>query len=150
MADNSRLSVALNGQVLGAAKLDKRRKTVAFEIKPGTLNATSNVLNIVPDLKPEAGFSCFTNQSLQPEFFVGENSRITLDNAAPSPVTELSRLTSTGGLFAETESYIALPKNTRDYQAALRILGRLAKSAGQGLILADYTRDTQILSLIHI
>jgi len=37
MADNSRLSVALNGQVLGAAKLDKKRKTVAFEIKPGTL-----------------------------------------------------------------------------------------------------------------
>ena len=150
MADNSRLSVALNGQVLGAAKLDKRRKTVAFEIKPGTLNATSNVLNIVPDLKPEAGFSCFTNQSLQPEFFVGENSRITLDNAAPSPVTELSRLTSTGGLFAETESYIALPKNTRDYQAALRILGRLAKSAGQGLILADYTRDTQIGTDKHV
>jgi len=49
MADKSRLSVALNGNILGAAKLDKKRKTVAFEIKPGTLNATSNVLNLVPE-----------------------------------------------------------------------------------------------------
>lgn len=150
MADKSRLSVALNGNILGAAKLDKKRKTVAFEIKPGTLNATSNVLNLVPDLKPETGYSCAASESFQPKFFVGEKSRITLTKSAPSPVTELSRLTATGGLFADSESYIALPENTRDYQASLRILGRMAKSAGQGLILADYSRGPNVRSDKHV
>jgi len=150
MTENSRLSVALNGKVLGAAKLDKKRKTVAFKIHPGTLNATSNVLNIVPDLKAEAGYSCATGRNYQPEFFVGERSRITLDESMPSPVTELSRMTSTGGLFADSESYIALPKNTYDYQASLRVLGRMAKSAGHGLTLADYSRGPSVPSDKHV
>ena len=150
MANNSRLSVALNGEILGAAKLDKKRKTVAFKFEPGTLNSTSNVLNIVPDLKAGAEFSCAATDGFRPEFYIGEKSRITLNTAAPSPVTELSRLTSTGSLFSETESYIALPKNTLDYQASLRVLGRLAKSTGGGLILADYTRDTNIGSDKHV
>jgi len=140
----------LNGQILGAAKLDKKRKTVAFQIKPGTLNATSNVLNIVPDLKAGTNFTCSSAESLQPEFFVSDRSRITLDSNAQSPVTELSRMTSTGSLFAESESYIALPENTRDYQASLRILGRMAKSAGHGLTLADYSRGPNVGSDKHV
>lgn len=150
VSDKSRLSVALNGKVLGAAKLNKKRKTVAFEIKPGTLNSTSNILNIVPELSAERNFTCETADSQTPEFFIGERSRLTLNESTPSPVTELSRLTSTGGLFAKTESYIALPKKTRDYQAALRILGRMAKSAGHGLTLADYTRDANVARDKHV
>lgn len=150
LADNSRLSVALNGKILGAAKLDKKRKTVAFQIQPGTLNATSNILNIVPDIKAGAEHSCAANRNFGPNFFIGEKSRITLNTSTPSPVTELSRLTSTGGLFAESESYIALPKNTLDYQASLRVLGRLAKSAGKGLTLADYSRDSYSAADKHL
>lgn len=149
-ADTSRVSVALNGKILGATKLDKKRKNVAFEIKPGILNATSNVLNIVPDMKAGDKYSCAADKTFSPEFYIGEKSRITLNKSTPSPVTELSRLTSTGGLFAESESYIALPKNTRDYQAALRILGRLAKSAGHGLTLADYSRGSNVPSDKHV
>jgi len=58
LSDDSRIRVALNGQVLGAAKLDKKKKTVAFDIAQGSLNATSNVLNLVPDLDPLTGYEC--------------------------------------------------------------------------------------------
>ena len=144
MSEKSRLRVALNGKVLGAAKLDKDRKSVAFPIRPGSLNATSNVLNVVPDLDALQGYECPSSESLRPSFWIEDSSRLILEQSSPSPVTELSKLTSTGSLFANYESYVALPKNTRDYQSALRILGRLAKSTGYGLTLADYTRSTNV------
>ena len=142
LSDDSRIRVALNGKVLGAAKLDKKKKTVAFDIAQGSLNATSNVLNLVPDLDPLTGYECPSPQALRPSFAIGDGSRLTLKESGASPVTELSKLTSTGSLFAEYESYIALPKGTRDYQAALRVLGRIAKSAGHGLTMADYSRSS--------
>ncbi len=144
MSNSSRLRIALNGKVLGATKLDKKRKSVAFDIKPGALNTTSNILNIVPDLDPPKGYECPSLTAEAPNFSLGDGSRIALKVNAPSPVTELSSLTSTGGLFAQSESSIALPKGTSDYQSALRILGRLAKSAGHGMTLADYTRGASL------
>lgn len=140
MAKTSRLRVTLNGSTLGAAKLDKKRKSVAFGIKPGALNATSNILKLTPDLDAKPGYSCPTVNAFNPGFSIGDGSRLTMASTTPSPVTELSQLTSTGGLFAQSESYIALPRGTRDYQASLRILGRMAKTAGHGLTYADYTR----------
>ena len=140
MAKNSRLRVTLNGKTLGAAKLDRKRKSVAFDIKAGALNATSNILTLMPDLEANPGYICPTANVFAPGFSIGDSSRLTMTSAAPSPVTELSQLTSTGGLFAQSESYIALPRETRDFQASLRILGRMAKSAGHGLTYADYTR----------
>jgi hypothetical protein len=150
LSEKSRLRVALNGKVLGAAKLDKKRKSVAFDILPGTLNATSNVLNLVPDLEGLKGYECPSPESQRPSFAIGDGSKIILQETSSSPVTELSTLTSTGGLFAQSESYIALPKNTRDYQAALRVLGRMAKSTGHGLTLADYTRGANVASDKHL
>lgn len=144
LSEKSRLRVALNGKVLGAAKLDKKRKSVAFPVTRGSLNATSNVLNIVPDLDALKGYECPSPESLRPSFSIGDSSRLTLKQSNPSPVTELSKLTSTGSLFANYESYVALPNNTRDYQASLRVLGRLAKSTGYGITLADYTRSTHV------
>ena len=150
LPENSRLRVSLNGTTLGAAKLDKKRKSVAFNIKPGALNATSNILTLVPDLEANPQFSCPSATNIIPSFRIGDGSRLTLTSTAPSPVTELSQLTSTGGLFAQSESYIALPRGTRDYQASLRILGRMAKSAGHGLIYADYTRKSVEANDKHI
>ena len=144
MSEKSRLRVALNGKVLGAAKLDKDRKSVAFPIRSGSLNATSNVLNIVPDLDTLQGYECPSPESFRPSFWIEDSSRLTLEQSNPSPVTELSKLTSTGSLFANYESYIALPSNTGDYQSALRVLGRMAKSTGYGLTLADYTRSPNV------
>ena len=149
MAENSRLRVTLNGKTLGAAKLDKKRKSVAFDIQPGALNATSNILTLVPDLDAKPGYSCPVANSFSAGFSIGDGSRLTVTKTAPSPVTELSQLTSTGGLFAQSESYIVLPRRTRDYEASLRILGRMAKSAGHGLTYADYGRSADTVADKH-
>lgn len=142
VANTSKLRVALNGEILGAAKLNRKRKSVAFDIEAGKLNATSNILSLLPDLEAKSDFTCPAREGGRPSFTLGQGSRLTLKQKTPSPVTELSRLTSTGGIFANTESYIILPRETRDYQAALGVLGRLAKASGHGLTLADYTRKT--------
>ncbi len=149
VADTSRLRVALNGEVLGAAKLDRKRKSVAFDIEAGKLNATSNVLSISPELNAKPGYSCVSLAAGPQSFTIGQGSRLTLKQDTPSPVTELSLMTASGGIFAETESYVILPQGTRDYQAALGVLGRLAKSTGHGLTLADYTRKEETRSTKH-
>lgn len=150
LAEDSRLRVTLNGKTLGATKLDKKRKSVGFDIKPGALNATTNVLTIVPDMEAKPGFSCSTARSVNGGFSIGDGSRLNISRTTISPVTELSQLTSTGGLFALSESYIALPRGTRDYQASLRILGRMAKASGQGLTMADYTRMSDVSDDKHV
>ena len=150
LAKDSRLRVNLNGKTLGAAKLDKTRKSVVFDIEPGSLNATSNILTLTPDLETKSEFQCSSTTMLNSGFFIGDGSRLTLKTETKSSVTELSHLTSTGGLFAQSESYIALPRNTRDYQASLRVLGRIAKSAGHGLIDADYTRTSDVPNDKHV
>lgn len=150
LPENSRLRVSLNGKVLGAAKLDKARKSVGFEIKPGTLSAMSNILTLEPEIQAESDFSCTNSRTAKLGFAIGDGSRLTLTKGAPSPVTELSHMTSDGGLFADAESYIVMPRETRDYEAALRVLGRLAKSTGHGLTLADYTRHLNISDDKHV
>lgn len=150
LPENSRLQVTLNGKSLGAAKLDKKRKSVAFDIQPGALNANSNVLTLIPDLQATSGYSCPSTQSAHPGFYIGEGSRLKITKTAESPATELSRMTSTGGLFASSESYIVLPRQTRDFQAALRVLGQLAKSSGQGMTSADYTRSADVSQDKHV
>ena len=140
LTENSRLRVVLNGKTLGAAKLNQTRKSVAFDIQPGELNATANVLILMPDLQADAGFSCPKIDSTDSGYSVGFKSSLSLKKQVASSVTELSQLTAAGGLFSKAESYIALPAQTRDYQAALRVLGRIAKSTGHGLTSADYSR----------
>ncbi len=150
LAENSRLRVTLNGKTLGAAKLDKKRKSVAFDIQRGTLNATSNILTLVPDMDASPAFVCPTGLVANTGFSIGDGSRININSTTTALVTELSQLTSTGGLFGQSESYIALPRQTQDYQASLRILGRMAKAAGQGLISADYTRKADFSNDKHL
>ena len=150
LSDKSRLSVSLNGKTLGAAKLDKTRKSVAFNIQPGEMRTTSNVLTLTPDVQSNSKFSCSAPSHLNTEILIGDGSRLILDNTTPPPTTELSNFTATGILFAETESYIVLPRQTRDFQAALRVLGRLAKSSGQGFTAADYTRKSDVARDKHV
>ena len=150
LSENSRLRVALNGDILGAAKLDKPRKSVVFDIPSGKLNASSNILSLLPELAPKDGFSCTAPDETFPNFRLGSGSKLILKSSAPSHVSELSRLASTGSVFAEQESYIALPRNTTDFEASLQVLGRLAKSAGGGLVEADYTRRNEISDDRHL
>ncbi len=150
VANTSRLRVALNGEVLGAAKLDRKRKSVAFDIDAGKLNATSNFLSILPELDAKPGYTCQAQNLGTPSFTLDQGSSLTLKQDTKSPITELSRLAATGGIFAKAESYIVLPLETRDYQAALGVLGQMAKSAGHGLTLADYTRKDIQVSDKHV
>ena len=143
LAKDSRLRVVLNGKTLGAAKLDKKRKSVAFDIQPGELNATANVLTLTPDFQAQKGFTCPIFDNINPGYSIGFGSRLNLNKEVTASVTELSQLTSSGGLFGKTESYIILPRQTREYQASLRVLGRIAKSKGYGLTTADYTRKPE-------
>ena len=150
IAKDSRLRVVLNGKTLGAAKLDKKRKSVAFDIQPGELNATANILTLMPDIQAKSGFTCSKVDKINPGFSVGYGSSLNLKKNVKSSVTELSQLTASGGLFAKTESYISLPRKTNEYQASLRILGRIAKSTGQGLTSADYTRKSDFAEDKHL
>lgn len=150
IAEESRLRVSLNGKTLGATKLDKKRKSVAFDIQPHDLKADSNILTVSPDFAAKSAFTCPSFSAYNSGFSIGKGSRLTLAETAPTPLTSLEQLTSTGGLFAQSESYIALPKQTGDFQAALGILGRMAKASGQGFTLADYSRTSNLAKDKHV
>lgn len=146
VADTSRLRVALNGEVLGAALLDKSRKTVRFNIPQGRLHGSENVLSLLPEVRATDSASCATGLTT-PDILIGDASKLTLSARTPSPVTELSRFAATAAPFSDagaTESYIALPRSKADYNAALGVLARLAKSHGGGLENAVYVRGGNI------
>jgi hypothetical protein len=147
VSGDSKLRVALNGEYLGSAKLDKTRKTVAFAIQDGALRGTDNVLTLTPELKSKSLTTCFAGEKDRPNFFLGRGSKIVLNNNAPSPVTELSRMAATGVPFsneAGVQSYIALPKGNFDFNASLKVLAQLAKVSGQGLTDAIYDRSGRL------
>ncbi len=150
LSDRSRLRVALNGDILGAAKLDKPRKSVVFDIPSGKLNATSNILSLLPEIEAKDGFSCSTPYETFPNFMLGSGSKLILKSSTQSHASELSRLASTGSVFAKQGSYVALPKARTDFEASLQVLGRLAKSSGAGLTEADYTRQNEIADDRHL
>ena len=58
VSEDSRVSLKLNGESLGFTKLDKIRKTVAFDIPEGTLQGSNNELTITPELSPAKDLGC--------------------------------------------------------------------------------------------
>jgi len=145
ISDTSKFSLRLNGESLGTTILDKRRKSVAFRIKAGDLRGKDNVLTLMPELKPAETPSCTT--STGPNFHLGGGSKIILKTDTPSPVTELSRMTATAMPFSDergAQSYIALTGDNADFNASLKVLARLAKTSGEGLITADYSRSVNL------
>jgi len=145
VSDTSKLSVELNGKSLGTTVLDKRRKSVAFEIKAGALRGKDNVLTLMPEINSNAAPSCSGPQG--PNFHLGGGSKISLTAQTPSPPTELSRMTATAAPFSDAQgaqSYIAMTGSTADFNASLKVLARLAKTAGEGLIAADYSRRVNL------
>ncbi|WP_409432561.1 cellulose biosynthesis cyclic di-GMP-binding regulatory protein BcsB [Litorimonas sp. RW-G-Af-16] len=147
VSEDSQLRVALNGELLGSAKLDKTRKTVAFTVRPGALRGNDNVLTLTPELKAKSDTACPAQSAGTPNFVLGRGSKLMLTSEAPSPITELSRMAATGAPFTDNDgasSYIALPKGTADYNASLRIIAQIAKSAGAGMVDATYARTGEI------
>lgn len=150
VADDSRVMLDLNGKSLGYAKLNKTRKTVAFKIPAGHLQGTDNVLSITPELNMENMSGCNFTQTL-PGFYLGSGSKLKIETAAPSPVAELSKMTATGAPFSIEQggdTIVMLPaSSSRDYNASLKILAKLAKSSGQGWTQANYVRSTNMAAI---
>ena len=146
----SRVSVDLNGKSLGFTSLDKSRKSVAFEIPAGTLQGTENVLSITPELEMGKLSGCNFTQ-VTPGFYLGSGSKLKIETAAPSPVAELSKLTANGGPFSiekAANTAVLLPaSSSRDYNASLKIMAKLAKSSGHGWVEADYLRSANLTAV---
>ena len=146
----SRVSVELNGRALGFTKLDKTRKSVAFDIPAGSLQGSNNILTITPDLSLAEQSGCnFTEES--PGFYLGAGSKIKIQAPTASPVAELSKLTATGAPFSLNQgkdTLVVLPaRSSRDYAASLKVLAKLAKSSGGGWTEAEYMRSTNYTAL---
>ncbi len=146
VAGHSRLSVNLNGQSLGFAKLDKARKSVAFNIPEGMLQGTDNILTLSPELNPAKASGCQFTENL-PGFYLGDGSKIKIKADSASPVTELSRFTATGAPFSINEgegTVVILPStSSKDYAASLKVLAKLAQSSGSGWTNANFTRSSK-------
>lgn len=150
VSDNSRVSVNLNGKSLGFTALNKSRKSVAFEIPAGTLQGTDNVLSITPELEMDGVSGCnFAEKT--PNFYLGDGSKLKIESAASSPVAELSKMTATGAPFSierGSDTVVMLPaSSSRDYNASLKVLAKLAKSSGHGWTNADYMRSTNLAAI---
>jgi hypothetical protein len=74
-----------------------------------------------------------------------------IETAAPSPVAELSKLTANGGPFSiekAANTAVLLPaSSSRDYNASLKIMAKLAKSSGHGWVDADYLRSANLTAV---
>jgi hypothetical protein len=69
--------------------------------------------------------------------------KIILNTDSPSEITDLSRMSATAVPFSDDlgqNSYIAMTGSQADFHASLKVLARLAKTSGEGLIRANYTR----------
>ncbi|MEP1230948.1 MAG: cellulose biosynthesis cyclic di-GMP-binding regulatory protein BcsB [Litorimonas sp.] len=145
ISNTSKLNVRLNGESLGTTAIDKRRKSVGFEIKDGLLRGKDNILTLMPELTPNEVLSCDARTG--PNFHLGAGSKIILNTDTPSEITELSRMTATAVPFSDDkgqESYIAMTGNQADFHASLKVLSRLAKTSGEGLIAANYSRNIDL------
>lgn len=143
----SRVSVDLNGKSLGYTTLDKSRKSVAFKIPAGSLQGTDNVLSITPMLEKGRLSGCnFTQET--PGFYLGNGSKLKIETLTPSPIAELSTLTANGGPFSiekAANTAVMLPANSsRDYNASLKIMAKLAKASGHGWTEANYLRSVNL------
>lgn len=150
VSENSRLSVSLNGKSLGYAPLDKSRKSVAFKIPEGSLQGTGNKLSLTPELAVKPGTACNFTQEL-PGFYLGDGSKLTINEAASSPVAELSTLMATGAPFSSEKAantVVILPsKSSRDYNASLKVMAKLAQSSGHGWTEANYLRTANLTAI---
>ena len=147
VGDGSRLSLTLNGKSLGYTSLNKTRKSVAFKIPEGTLQGVNNTLSLTPELEVGNPAGCNFTQDL-PGFYLGNGSKLKIETAAPSPVAELSKLTATGAPFSlekASDTVVMLPAtSSRDYDASLKIMAKLAKSSGHGWTEANYMRAANL------
>ena len=150
VSEDSTVQVILNGESLGYTPLDRIRKSVAFNIPQGSLQATNNTLEILPALSPKDKTESCNYAATAPSFVLGEGSRIDLRKNDNSPMTELSRFAATGAPFSTSQgedTVIVMASSTAQNRAAsLKILAQLAKVSGQSWTKASVANAGDITS----
>ncbi|MFB9373533.1 hypothetical protein ACFFUB_06135 [Algimonas porphyrae] len=135
----AKLTARLNGADLGMAKLNGRRRTVAYPIRPGMLVGSENRL-ILTTVDARDAPHCTTSD---PFIAIGSQSTLQLIRHTPSAPTDLSRLAADGSIFGAqngANTVFILPETTSDYEASLRVVAQLAKVNGRGWTSADFSR----------
>ena len=138
-APGARLKAVLNGESLGEARLDGRRKTVSYPIKASQLRGSNNRLELTTKAAPNAD----TCHGAAPFIAIGAGSKLRLSATQPSPPTDLSRLAANGSVFAANagaDTDIVLPKDDAAFAGALRVVAKLGQATGQGWTLASVSR----------
>ncbi len=140
-APGARLKAVLNGESLGEARLDGRRKTVSYPIRKGQLRGSENQLELTT-IGADDQDAC---SGIEPFIAIGAGSKLRLDTPRPSAPTDLSRLAADGSIFgadAGRNAQIVLPKQASDFNAALRVVARLGEATGRGWTQAEFRRGT--------
>lgn len=114
------------------------------------MQGTDNQLTITPELNIARSSACQHIEEA-PGFYLGAGSKITINTAENSPTAELSTLTATGAPFSiaqGTDTLIVLPaRSSRDYQASLKLMAKLAKTSGSSWAQADIQRASNLSAL---
>ena len=138
----SRLNVSLNGQSLGYTKLDKKSKSVAFNIEAGQLQPSGNTLEFSPKLIINGQENMCASQNNLPSFMVSTQSKLRIYSKEKIPLTDLSHLAANGSMFSADKGDTALvltARSNRDRAATLYFLGFAARQFGSQWVDAKYS-----------
>jgi len=106
--------------------------------------------NVDDPVAQDGQYSC-PSWNDTPGFYIGDGSRIELNNTTPSFVTDLSRLTAGSSVFNLNDgkdTHIVLATgNQRDKAAALKVIAKLAKSSGSGWSEAEVSSLNQMANI---
>ncbi|MEE9272442.1 MAG: cellulose biosynthesis cyclic di-GMP-binding regulatory protein BcsB [Robiginitomaculum sp.] len=135
---NSRVKVLLNEQSLGYTQLNKTKKTIAFNIKPGQLKASGNQIRIEVSLIEPKGANICVAQKNVPTLLISNRSHLLLKNNHPSPASDLNRFVASGAPFNQSAAIVLTAKTNKDRAATLKFLAFSAKQFGPTWTGADY------------
>lgn len=139
----SKITAALNGQILETVWIDRTRMTANFDIPRGVLRGLGNQLTLAADLKPSAGQPICAATRIGPGFSVGPKSYIRIRSDFESDSTDLSRFSASGLPFAKQNGagtqVIFATENTAEQQAAFRLLAQLGLASKSGWTEAVFT-----------
>ncbi|MEM9600461.1 MAG: hypothetical protein AAF926_05530, partial [Pseudomonadota bacterium] len=138
-AAGAKMTATLNGADLGLARMNGRRMTASYPIRPGLLVGSDNRLVLTTEDARDAPHCAASD----PFIAIGGQSTLNLAADTPSAPTDLSRLVADGSVFGAqngTDTVFILPEDTTDYEAALKIVAQFARVSGRGWTSAHFSR----------
>jgi len=145
----SDLTLSLNGRPLGKTTLDKKRKSVSFQVPKGVLKGQNNLLKFKPHVQNINIENCSQLDYQDNALFIEPSSNLTLAKNVKTPIGDVSHMMATGAPFANLggeDTLLVLPKNTTNFHTALSMLAKFAQSSGKSWAYANITRDERSIS----